>query len=241
LHGSPIALLLSVTVLLGSACSSLQTSWQSPRYIPPPEPESLQSSGLCLWLTIDLPFGRESSPSRILVARLPDDVPGTLTSQETWVGNYSPGFVLNIPPGRYVVVGCAVTRSATGQGGMPSAHAYYFPASVVAATETIVQPGRLHFLGELHLDGSSMGTRISDPDAVQSHYKDLVPPGDLHGSSGWSWAMGVHSADFVALDRGPEVRHRFETLADVCFEISDWRSRVTIEEAIPADGSPSDA
>jgi hypothetical protein len=93
-------------------------------------------------------------------------------------------YLLNAPPGRYAAV---ATLELQSQGGGVQRFSTYFSRDLVKATEVILEPGRIVFMGEFVVDTS---TSFKDADDVQSHYLKLISP-DVEGrSTFWGSMMG---------------------------------------------------
>jgi hypothetical protein len=144
-------------------------------------------------------------------------------------------YLLNATPGRYVIVG-AYTPRFTGGGNMndmPST-LIYFDKSMIQATETTVEEGKVSFAGTIVV---KVSTGMKEADEAQSHYGNLL-------GTGTGWTVGVHASapsgvvsttagidhltragTLQSLEKDPETERKFWTVAaeKVFKDAPDWQ------------------
>jgi hypothetical protein len=192
----------------------------------------VQSSALAVTLRLHPPIGFAIEPDRVAFARLPDDAPGSLLGSQVYFDDYVPGCALELPPGRYVVVACAVREPRQVPPPEPDVDTFqvcYFSEPVVAATETRVEPGSLVFAGRLDLD-LPMSLMSGPADAVQSHYEALVAPSHMHQQP-FAYTRIQRGARLGSLVRDAAAQEEFREQADDWFSVSEWRERVRMSNS----------
>jgi len=142
----------------------------------------------------------------------------------------------DVLPGKYVIIGAYTPGFvATGKGmnDMPST-TIYFDKSMIQATETTVEEGKLSFAGTIIVKVSAS---MKDADEAQTHYGDLL-------GTGIGWNVGVHASapsgdvsttvgighltragTLQSLDKDPDAERKFWTLAaeKVFKDAPDWQ------------------
>ncbi len=114
-------------------------------------------------------------------------------------------YLLNAPPGRYAAV---VTSRVDNTQDIKRKYTTYFPRDLVEATEVIVEPGRIVFMGELIFDTS---TSFKDADDIQLHYLRFICPRceDRSKLRGWMSPDQHYTATLHEVNQDEEARERF--------------------------------
>lgn len=138
--------------------------------------------------TIKAPIGMFSNkPRQIVFARI-DGESGILqhsVHRSTFVED-GRAYLLNVPPGTYVAVAAFFAKSPVGSSAPPNGtgvsfmigktgYTTYFSEELVEHTRVTVTEGGFAYMGKYVID---QATGLKDADRVQTHYKNVLAPGE---------------------------------------------------------------
>ena len=175
----------------------------------------------------------KSFPDKVYFVRMNEE--GDLLTQEDIIpsnskqGDYV--YLVNARPGRYAAVATwkrvEVRTMPPPESTAPpdtsrSIYRTFFSKDLVTATEVIVPPSTLIYMGRIEVDLSS---GMSDGDEVQRHFLKLLSP---TGNLGFIERMLTGNSDYINKGTLREIRRNRETelefLKDAIerFEVTDW-------------------
>lgn len=168
---------LALMTVLVAGCATTQ---------PLPDMTQARSSALAIDVLVKPPMGGGGrDPVQVYFARV-EGVDGLM--QQTIVrSNYvkdSRAYLLNARPGTYVAVASIFVNP-----GLPTSFTTYFPRAVVERTRVTVGEGEVASMGACLL-GSSVG--LDGADDVQTHYKNVIAPGQATGVLAMSFSGAIH-------------------------------------------------
>jgi hypothetical protein len=165
-------------VVLLTGCAATQ---------PIPEVTQPQSSAVAIDVLVKPPMGiGNREPVQVYFVRI-DGADG-LMQQSIIRSNYvkdSRAYLLNAGPGTYV----AVASMFLSPGVQRGTYITYFPRDVLEYTRITVRDGEVAFMGAFVL-GTSVG--LDGADEVQTHYKNVIAPGQATGLLAMSFSGAVH-------------------------------------------------
>lgn len=154
---------------------------------PIPEVTQPQSSALAIDVLVKPPMGIGSrDPVQVYFVRI-DSADGPM-QQSIIRSNYvkdSRAYLLNVRPGTYVAVASLFLTPGLQRG----TYITYFPRDVLEHTRVTVREGEIAFMGAYVL-GTSVG--LDGADEVQTHYKNVISPGQATGVLAMSFTGAVH-------------------------------------------------
>ena len=216
-----------VAVLL-SGCATTQ---------PIPEISNPQSAAIAIDVTLTAPIGIFSNkPDQIYFANI--DSGDGLLQQQIIRSNYvrdGRAYLLNARPGTYVAVAAFFSRAgvpagapqpgvsvtvATGRSGYTT----YFSKELVEHTKVAVLENNFVFMGSYVVDQS---TGLDGADAVQTHYKNVIAPGEATGVLAMAFGGTVHYRGALRERKADEqARTEFFQKAKDDLATSGWAVRI---------------
>jgi hypothetical protein len=192
--------------------------------LPAPTPQDGASAGIGVLVKTRAPIKLFSNKvDSVMFVRLEGNDRSQYISSQPIASNYNKDgyiYLLNAPPGRYAAVS-TFRYQATGDHGFTT----YFSRDLVKATEVIVEPGRIVFMGEFIVDTS---TSFEDADDIQLHYRKWTSPGAEDRSTFVGSMMGDnhYTATLHEVNQDEEARERFlvttrENLGEVGWLVVD--------------------
>ena len=168
--------------------------------MPAPNPQDGASAGIGVMV--------KAGAGRVWFVRLEGNDRSQYISAHPISSNYKKDdyfYLLNAPPGRYAVV---VTFRVDYSQDIKKKYTTYFPRDLVEATEVIVEPGRIVFMGELIFDTS---TSFKDADDMQLHYLRFICPRCEDRSKLFRWMSPDqhYTATLHEVNQDEEARERF--------------------------------
>ena len=172
---------------------------------PIPEVTQPQSSALAIDVLVKPPMGIGSrDPVQVYFVRI-EGADG-LMQQSIIRSNYvkdSRAYLLNARPGTYVAV-ASMFLGPLQRG----TYITYFPRDVLEHTRVTVREGEAAFMGAYVL-GTSVG--LDGADDVQTHYKNVIAPGQATGVLAMSFTGTIHYRGAL-LERKADEQTRREVL-----------------------------
>ena len=155
---------LSCVAMALTACNTCDTG-------PPVPPQDPGSAAVAIRMDERAPWSLFASRNNHLYFVRLDDGPSDSLVRDSFIpSNFCRGdyfYLLNAPPGRYVVVG---SYNVDGD----SKTFIFYDEELVRLTEVAVAPGSFSFIGELVVDTTG---GFEGNDAVRRHYYQLAHPG----------------------------------------------------------------
>ncbi len=189
---------------------------------PIPEASQPQSSAIAIDVLVKSPLGISShDPVQVYFVRI-EGADG-LMQQSIIRSNYvkdSRAYLLNARPGTYVAVASMFLAPVVQRG----TYMTYFPQNVLELSRVIVREGEIAFMG-IYVLGTSVG--LDGADAVQTHYKNVIAPGQSTGvlSMGFSGAVHYRGA-LLEHKSGEQGRKEFIQKAKDDLAGSGWPMRI---------------
>ena len=200
------AVWILMTLGLAAGCSALLD-------VPKPALDERGSAGISIELCPVVTLGICRKPQQLLVIQVHESR-DLLAPRQVLLSKWTfgkDGFLLNVPPGTYGVVGAMFKLQASiGPMARPptpgdrDTYTTYFPEAMVAQTLTEIKPGRLSFMGSYEVKMLPM----KELDRVQAAYFQLfersgeVAWHDLEYISGYL-ALAITGRPVVVSEGGP--------------------------------------
>ncbi len=184
---------MAFVVVLLSGCATTQ---------PIPEISDPQSAAIAIDVTLKAPIGMFSNkPDQIYFVKI--DSGDGLIQQQIIRSNYTKdgrAYLLNSRPGTYVAVAAFFSRTGVPAGppspGVSvtvttgrSGYTTYFSKELVKHTEVTARENDFVFMGSYVVDQS---TGLDGADEVQTHYKNVIAPGETTGMLGMAFGGSIH-------------------------------------------------
>jgi hypothetical protein len=132
----------------------------------------------------------------------------------------SRAYLLNARPGEYVAVASLFVLPGMGS----RTYTTYFPRDAIEQTRVTVRAGELAFMGSWVL-GTSVG--LDGADTTQTHYKNVIAPGQASGVLAMGFGGGVHYRGALIERRADDAaRSTFFQGAKGDLAGSPWAARV---------------
>lgn len=199
--------------------------------VPSPDPDR---GTIAVTLRIKPPLGPTMSAVQVYFVRL-EERAGILEATHVLPSNFTGNkqvYLLNCQPGRYVAVGGelgarTVHMAQTMSGTRRIDYKVFLDHDSIAATEIVVAPGALAFMGEVVVDSK---VKINQADAAQSHFLRLVEP-DMARHGFMARALSgdaLYLGTLLDLDRSPAAETGFLSVAErkVFKKHGAWQSLV---------------
>jgi len=181
-----------------------------------------QSSALAIDVLVKPPMGLGShDPVQVYFARI-EGADGQM-QQSIIRSNYVKGsraYLLNARPGTYVAVASMFLTPGLRSG----TYITYFPQNVLDHTKVTVRENEVAFMGAYVL-GTSVG--LDGADEVQTHYKNVIAPGQATGIFAMSFSGAVHYRGAL-LERKADEQSRSEFFLKAKDDLSGsgWTTRI---------------
>lgn len=198
--------------------------------VPSPDPEQ---GTIALGLKAKAKMGSTKAAIKVYFVRVDDDT-DPLQADSVIQSNFFDAkqvYLLNCPPGRYVVVGAELTP-ARPINGPPMDFTIVLDRQSIPRTEIVVHAGELVFGGNLLLDSKN---KLTKADETQAHFLRLLEPGQSHrgymarAMSGTALWLG----SLISLDRGEQAeREFFEVATRKAFKkYPEWQETIRQHQA----------
>lgn len=190
---------------------------------PIPEMSQAQGSGLAIDITLKAPSGPFSNkPAQVYFAKI-DNQDGVLQQQIIRSNFIKDGraYLLNARPGTYVVVGSFFLLSSQASR---ATYTTYFSKEIVDQSKVILRENDFVFMGS-YVVQNSMG--LDGADEVQSHYKNVIAPGEATGVLAMIFVGAVHYRGALRERKDDEqTRDEFIRNAKEDLAGSGWAARI---------------
>jgi len=190
---------------------------------PIPEMSQPQSSGLAIDLTLRAPISVFSNkPAQVYFAKI--DNPDGLLQQQIIRSNFvkdGRAYLLNARPGTYAAVGAFFLPPMQASR---ATYTTYFSKELVERSKVTIRENDFVFTGSYVVE-TSVG--LDGADEVQTHYKNVIAPGEATGMLAMSFGGAVHYRGTLRERKNDEqTRREFVRNAKEDLAGSGWAARI---------------